>query len=416
MIASTRGWEIRAAGFGGVLAEIDRAHLGELGDAEALGEIEAGVFAGGGVGPGFQRRGGGGEDDGGALDRGAQHRHVAGVVERAVLLLVGAVVLLVDDDQAEVGEGQEERGAGADDEAGVAGGDRGPGPAAGGLRHAGVPLGGAGAEAGLDPVEELGGEGYLGEKDQGLAAAGQRLGDGFEIDLGLAGAGDALEERGGVGAGADRGAQRRRGFGLGGGERARLGGGVEVGVGGVAGRGLAQEHALGFEAGDDRGRDAGEAGELERREAGVAELVEGGEDARARRGAAGGLGAGAAEQRPRGGRLAEAGRSRGEPQHDGERGQGVVGGAGEERAHRRRQRGRVEHAGDVAELLRCDVARAGAPDQPEHPARTERHLDEVARPGACGGRAVVEQPVEAVGGQHRDRLARSEEVRGIRAD
>ena len=32
----------------------------------------------------------------------AHHRHVAGIVEDAVFLLVGGVVLLIDDDQAKL--------------------------------------------------------------------------------------------------------------------------------------------------------------------------------------------------------------------------------------------------------------------------------------------------------------------------
>ena len=38
----------------------------------------------------------------------AHHRHVAGVIARPFFLLVGAVVFLVDDDQPEVGKGQEQ--------------------------------------------------------------------------------------------------------------------------------------------------------------------------------------------------------------------------------------------------------------------------------------------------------------------
>ena len=35
------------------------------------------------------------------------HRHVAGVIDDAFILLVGRLVLLIDDDEAQVGEGQE---------------------------------------------------------------------------------------------------------------------------------------------------------------------------------------------------------------------------------------------------------------------------------------------------------------------
>ena len=172
--------------------QVDRRHVRQTCDAEAFGQVEARVFAGVGVGPAFEARGGGGEHHGGALDRGAQHRHVAGVIEHAVLLLVGAVVLLVDNDEAELAERQEQRRARAHHQPGVAGGDGMPGAAAVGLGHAGVPFGRAGAEPRLDPVEKLHREGDLGQKDQGLPPGAQGFGDGFEIDLGLARSGHAL--------------------------------------------------------------------------------------------------------------------------------------------------------------------------------------------------------------------------------
>ena len=44
----------------------------------------------------------------------AHHRHVAGVIMRAFVLLVGLVVLLIDDDEPEIGVGQKQRRARAD--------------------------------------------------------------------------------------------------------------------------------------------------------------------------------------------------------------------------------------------------------------------------------------------------------------
>ena len=399
-----------APGLGRVLAQVDRAHLGQLGHPEALGEVEPGVLAGVGVRPAFERGGGGGEDDGGAFDGGAQDGHVAGVVEGAVLLLVGAVVLLVDDDEAEVGEGEEERRAGADDEAGVAARHRHPGAAAGGLGDAGVPLGRAGAEAGLDAVEELDREGDLGEEDEGLAAAGEGLGDGLEVDLGLAGAGDALEERRGVAPGGDGGAEGGGGARLRRRERARVGAWVERRIGRVARGILAREDALGLEALDHGGRDAGELGELCGREAEVAVVGEGGEDARPRVGHPVGRAVGPAQHRPRGRRRPEAGRPGGEAEHHRQRREGIVGRTRQELAHGRRHRRRVEHAGHVAELVRVE-ARAFAPDEAEEPAGAERHLDEVAGAHAARGRAVVERPVEAALDHHRDRGSGREDPR-----
>ena len=47
----------------------------------------------------------------------------AGVVPRIRLLLEGGVVLFVDDDQSEVVDGREDRGASADDDASLPGSD-----------------------------------------------------------------------------------------------------------------------------------------------------------------------------------------------------------------------------------------------------------------------------------------------------
>ncbi len=48
------------------------------------------------------------------------NRHIAGVITRSFLLLVRMLVLFIHDDQAERGDGRENGGAGADDNAGAA--------------------------------------------------------------------------------------------------------------------------------------------------------------------------------------------------------------------------------------------------------------------------------------------------------
>ena len=58
-----------------------------------------------------------------------------------------------------------------------------------------MPLGRLGAEPLLAAGDEMSGEGDLGHQHQRLLAFGERCGDRLEIDLGLAGAGDAVEER-----------------------------------------------------------------------------------------------------------------------------------------------------------------------------------------------------------------------------
>ena len=116
-------------------------------------------------------------------------------------------MLLVDDDQAEIGERQEERGARPDDRARLAARDRPPCAFALSRGEAGMPLRGPRAEAGREPVEELGGQRDLGQQHERLPALPQRLGDRLEIDLRLARAGDAFEQGGGEGAGGDAGGE-----------------------------------------------------------------------------------------------------------------------------------------------------------------------------------------------------------------
>ncbi len=60
-----------------------------------------------GIGQGFQRRRGRGEDNHGAIKPRPEYRQIAGMVARALLLLIGAVMLLIDHDQAEPLIGQE---------------------------------------------------------------------------------------------------------------------------------------------------------------------------------------------------------------------------------------------------------------------------------------------------------------------
>ena len=66
---------------------------------------------------------------------------------------------------------------------------------------------GSHAEAVVEALQERLGQGDFGEQDEGLAAVAQGGGDGLEIDLGLARAGDAVEQGRGEGVGVDRGGQ-----------------------------------------------------------------------------------------------------------------------------------------------------------------------------------------------------------------
>ena len=87
------------------------------------------------------------------------------------------------------------------------------------------------AEARLEALEEWLGERDLGQQDQRLFVLPQALGDRLEIDLGLARAGDSVEQHR-IEALADRGGEAGRGFDL---VAVELGRG-EIGIGPGRGR------------------------------------------------------------------------------------------------------------------------------------------------------------------------------------
>ena len=178
--------------------------------AEALRQMQAPVASAPGIDLGLDRGRRRNQHD---RDVGAarpHHRHVAGVVAHAVLLLVGGVVLLVDHDQPEIGIGQEQRRARADDDLDVTGRDRAPGARAQALRKLRVPLRRPHPEALGEAVEELRGQRDLRHQHQRLPSATDGLAHRLEIDLRLAGAGDAVEQRDRIAARGDDRAQRVR--------------------------------------------------------------------------------------------------------------------------------------------------------------------------------------------------------------
>jgi hypothetical protein len=135
-----------------------------------------------------------------------QHRHVerlaahqgevAGVVADAVLLLVAAVVLLVDHDQPGLGQRHEHRRARADDHPGLAAPGGGPDPGALAVGQTRVQRVHRHAEAAAEALQGLRGQADLGHQHQRLLPRRQAIGDGVQVDLGLAAAGDAVEQRG----------------------------------------------------------------------------------------------------------------------------------------------------------------------------------------------------------------------------
>ena len=179
------------------------------------GEVGRGGFdAGGefqelvGAGLGFLHcgdvGGGGAEQEDGFGEGCEAGGGVAGVVAGVRLgLLVGPLVFFVDDDQSEVAQGGEEGGAGADDDAALAGPHLAPLLAGFGGAQAGVAHGDLSGEAGLEAGDGLGRECDFGDQRDHGFAVGEGVGCGVEVDLGFAAAGDAVEEEGvggGVGA------------------------------------------------------------------------------------------------------------------------------------------------------------------------------------------------------------------------
>ena len=175
-------------------AKVDRGKVGHRPLAETRWQLQPVVAAALGVDARLQRRRRRGEHHRRAFQPAAHHRHVARVVDDAVLLLVGALVLFVDDDQAEIGEGQEQSRARADDDARFAARHGAPQPLALAGRDRRVPLGRPRAEAGGETVEELRRQRDLRQQHQRLPPGAQGRGDRLEIDFGLARAGDAFEQ------------------------------------------------------------------------------------------------------------------------------------------------------------------------------------------------------------------------------
>ena len=163
---------------------------------------------------GLDRWRGGGQDDRNIAQAGTHDGHVAALIEDAVFLLEAGVVLLVDDDQAEIAEGQEQRRTRADDDARFAGRRRLPDASAIDRRDGRMPFHRLDAEALLEALDELAGQGDLGQQDHDLHVriAFQRARDRFEIDLGLAGPGDAVQQRDGKYAAVDRRLQAMHGL------------------------------------------------------------------------------------------------------------------------------------------------------------------------------------------------------------
>ena len=162
--------------------------------AGAAHQAQPVVAAGAGQVQGLQRRGGAAVHHRHRQLLGAPGGQVAGVVAETVLLFQRSVVGFVDDDQAGVGERREHRRAGADNNArpAVPGGH--PGVQALAVGEAGVQHRHRHREALAEAAQGLGRQADLRHQHQHLFAGGQHRRHGLQVDLGLAAAGDAVEQ------------------------------------------------------------------------------------------------------------------------------------------------------------------------------------------------------------------------------
>ena len=217
-----------------LLRQIDGGDGGHLRSAEAARELDAGVGAVLGHGETLERGRRARQHHRYPLEMPAHHRDVARVVAHPVVLLEADLMRLVDHHQPEPGIGQEQRRARADHHLRAALGDGAPGAPPLGRFERRMPQHRRGAEALLEAGQEGFGQSDLGQQHQHLPLQPQRLGDGFEIGLGLARSGHPVEQEGGELFGAHRRGEDIRRFALLGAEIGLRMVGVGARVGAVA--------------------------------------------------------------------------------------------------------------------------------------------------------------------------------------
>ena len=93
---------------GGIVAQVNDRHFGRLGRPVPLGEAQSLVTSVPGVDMALQRRCGRYQNDGNMALAGAHNPHITGMIDDPLLLLVSRVVFFIDDNQAEIGDRQEQ--------------------------------------------------------------------------------------------------------------------------------------------------------------------------------------------------------------------------------------------------------------------------------------------------------------------
>ena len=178
------------------LAQIHDANFRERAVFHARRELEQLIFSGAGVVVGFKRRRGRAEQRDRAFEARAVDGGVAPVVARRFFLLVAGFLLFVDDDEAEIFERRENRGARAHNDARLAVANAPPFAGAFDIREAAVQNGDNRAEARADqPAEPERERDFRNQDDRGFSARKRRF-DRAQIDFRFAAARDAVKQAG----------------------------------------------------------------------------------------------------------------------------------------------------------------------------------------------------------------------------
>ena len=163
--------------------------------AGAVGQFQEGVAAFPDIVQALQRGRRRAQQNGRVPLPGAHHGDIARRVAEALLLLKGTVMFLVQNDQAQGWRGGEDRRAGAEQDGGLAPLHGQPGATSLVMSQPGVGHDQRRRKAGAKAGFQLRGQVDLGEQDHRLLSPRQNGLDQAQINLGLAAAGDPLQEK-----------------------------------------------------------------------------------------------------------------------------------------------------------------------------------------------------------------------------
>ena len=181
-------------------AQVDDAHarLGNV--AGTFGQLAKLVTTGLRIVKRLQRRGRRSQHHRDPVQPGPDDGQIARRVAKAVLLFEGTVVFFIDDDQAWPRHRREYRRAGPEYDGCLAAARHAPRFQPLAVGQARVEYRKLSGQAFAKAPNELRGQADLGNQHHGLLPAGQQASDQRQIDLGLAAAGDAVEQVGAVAA------------------------------------------------------------------------------------------------------------------------------------------------------------------------------------------------------------------------